>query len=192
MLATQRGQSAAGSPKMTIALAPCSRFLLVALSVLAVSCGAAHDDHDDHAGAQADKAVHEHDHHDDLLPGTLSLDPDGRPWATDAPLREGMQRIRDAVAASLSEHDHMGVDATAGVALAQQVDDAVAFLFANCRLEPEADANLHLLLAQMMGASAALRHGDNSGEGLVRLLAALDAYPRHFDHPGWEPLANHP
>ena len=111
----------------------------------------------------------------------LQLD-DGRPWAVDAALVEGMQRIRDAVAAAQAVAP---LDAAAADALAQSVEDQVAFLIAHCRLEPAADATLHVLIARLLGAAHALRTDPATPDGLPVMLDTLDLYPRYFAHPGW-------
>lgn len=133
-------------------------------------------------------AEHAHGKAHEHAPSALALDAAGQRWATDAPLREGMLRIRAAVAATLASQGDRHLDAAAGVPLAEAVDAAVAYLFANCRLPPEADANLHLLLVRIIDAAPALRSDDRAEAGLVRLLEALEAYPHYFDHPGWEAL----
>jgi hypothetical protein len=172
-----------GGIDMTAVSGLCLGLLLAVLVPLVASCEGAHDHQ---VTADLEGSAHAHDDHHDHALHPLSLDRDGRPWPTDAALREGMQRIRDAVILATAEHERSGHDAERDIELANAVDEAVAFLFANCRLEPEADANLHLLLARIMAASAALRADSETGEGLVGLLAALDDYPRYFDHPAWE------
>jgi hypothetical protein len=165
----------------------CRSLLLAAVVYLLAACAGEHD-HQAAADAEGTKHAHDdHDGHHDHHGQALSLDHDGRAWHTDEALREGMQRIRDAVALATAEQEASGHDAGRDAELADAVDEAVAFLFANCRLEPEADANLHILLARVMVASAALREDGESGEGLLGLIAALEDYPRYFDHPGWEP-----
>ena len=131
-----------------------------------------------------DEHDHEHGHdahadHADV--GLLQLD-EGKPWPTDAALVEGMQRIRDAVAAAQSAAP---LDAVAATALAQTVEDQVGFLIANCRLEPAADATLHVLIARLLGAANALRADPASPDGLPVMLDTLELYPRYFAHPGW-------
>ena len=111
----------------------------------------------------------------------LRLD-QGQPWATDAPLVQGMERIRDAVneAAALP-----ALDADSAAALARSVRGQVDFLIANCRLEPDADATLHVFIAQLLGAAAALEKDPASAEGLPQLQETLREYPHYFAHPGW-------
>lgn len=120
-------------------------------------------------------------HAGDAAPAQPQLD-DGKPWATDAPLREGMARIRDAVALADAQAPLTGDSAAA---LADAVEEQVAFLIANCELEPAADATLHVLIARMLSAASMLRADPASAEGLPRLREVLHDYPRYFDHPGW-------
>ena len=128
-------------------------------------------------------AAAEHAH--DEMHSTLRLD-QGQPWATDAPLVEGMNKIRVAVkeASALPT-----LDADSADALAQTVRTQVNFLIANCRLEPEADATLHVFIGQLLNAAAALGEDPASPSGLPQLQQTLREYPRYFDHPGWQPEA---
>lgn len=133
-----------------------------------------------HEAAPAHDAADDHHRHDETHP-MLRLD-DGQPWATDAPLVEGMERIRDAVAEASAQS---ALDAAAAAALVMSVRDQINFLIANCQLEPEADATLHVFIAQLLGAAAALEADPASPAGLPQLQETLRQYPRYFAHPGW-------
>jgi hypothetical protein len=117
----------------------------------------------------------------------LRLD-NGRKWQTDAPLQTGMTRIRDAVEASLSPIHAGRYSADEFSALADKVQEEVNGVVANCKLSEEADIQLHVVLAQVMEGIDVMKGGDAREQGVVRLVAALDAYGEHFDHPGWQPL----
>jgi hypothetical protein len=119
----------------------------------------------------------------------LQLD-NGKKWTTDAPLRQGMDAIRDAVAA-----DHRAIHtnketATQYSALAEKVDGQIAYIVKNCKLAPEADAQLHLILADLIAGSDLMKGTDQAKrrEGAVKIVAALETYPQYFDHPGWRAL----
>jgi len=123
---------------------------------------------------------------------TLKLNA-GKKWATDAPLRKGMTAMRNAI-----EQDKAAIHAAklsdAGYdALAKTIDTQVAYIVTNCKLPPEADAQLHLVLAEIMHGSSAIK-GQEKGvarqAGAHKIVVALDAYGRHFDHPGWQRLAD--
>lgn len=122
-------------------------------------------------------------------PATLTLD-HGRKWATDEPLRNGMNEIRSAFAAK-QEAIHAGKltpaehKALGGVAEAQ-----VANIVAQCKLEPAADANLHLIIAELVAGADALQGKSPAtpAAGATQVVHAMNEYGRYFDHPGWLPL----
>jgi hypothetical protein len=116
----------------------------------------------------------------------LELD-HGKKWSTDAPLRQGMSAIRDAVSA---EHDaiHRNRASVAKYqALSKKVDEQVTYMVANCKLAPEADANLHVILAEIIAGSDLMKGKSKvkARDGAVRIIGALETYPKYFEHPGW-------
>jgi hypothetical protein len=128
--------------------------------------------------------------HDPALPQQLTLD-QGRKWTTDAPLRQGMDRIRGMVEPAL-EAAHEGRLGTAKYPpLAKRIEAEVGGIVANCKLEPKADAVLHLVIADLLAGTDAMA-GKNAkvrpAEGLVKVVHALNAYGSHFDHPGFKPI----
>lgn len=112
----------------------------------------------------------------------LHLD-QGQPWPTDVALVEGMERVRDAVSDAAARS---ALDTEAAAALARAVRGEVDFLIANCRLEPDADATLHVFLAQLLSAAAALEKNPAAAGGLPQLRQTLREYPHYFAHPGWQ------
>lgn len=125
-------------------------------------------------GLAAPSAAPAQDH--DGHAGTLTLDHGAR-WSTDAPLRQGMEAMRAAA-----------VGAPAGE-LADVIDAQVAYIIENCRLPPEADANLHLVIEHLIEGADTLRLDDGE-RGRAEVIAALNAYGAHFDHPGWRALTS--
>ncbi len=137
--------------------------------------------------ALAQTAAHSHD---GAQPHTLSLN-QGRKWATDEHLRDGMVRIRNLVEPRLGAA-HAGKLTTVQYRqLATQVETEVGTIVANCKLDPEADAMLHLLIADL-GAGADAMAGKNTklrpAPGLVKVAQAVNAYGSHFEHPGFAPI----
>jgi hypothetical protein len=112
---------------------------------------------------------------------------DGARWQTDAPLRAGMGRIR---AAFDTHHPaiHAGRESDAQyAALATTIEREVNTIIANCKLPPAADANLHLVIADLLGGAAAMRGqgGASRHDGAALVHGALLAYGKYFDDPGW-------
>ena len=140
------------------------------------------------AAVSAQEHGHSHGHaHDMEKPVQLTLN-DGKKWTTDNSLRQGMDRIRDALNAELPAIHSGKAAAEQYQALAQKVNDQLAFMVKNCKLEPKADAVLHLILADII-AGADIMQAQQGGEahrGAVKIVHALENYASYFDHPGWQ------
>lgn len=150
---------------------------LAALAVVAGAWGA--------TPARADDP-HRHDRQVQTAPQPVIS---GTRWATDAPLRQGMTRIRALTAPWTTRTDRPGeTDAVDARATAAAIRAQVQFLIDHCRLEPQADAALHELIADILRGADALSLPARRGEGVAMIQAALQRYPKTFDHPGWEPL----
>jgi hypothetical protein len=126
-----------------------------------------------------------HQQHADHQMAELTLD-HGQRWRTDAPLREGMERIRTAVVEAVGHTSAAGgLDASPGKRLADTIDESIAFMVTHCRLAPEADANLHILIGRLAEAAALAREPAESNSALSRMQVVLNTYPEYFEHPGW-------
>jgi ABC-type glycerol-3-phosphate transport system substrate-binding protein len=143
------------------------------------------------AGASAADTQAEHQHHQDMdangAIAQLELN-DGKKWATDASLRSGMAAIRAAFEA---DHPaiHAGKETDAQyAALADRIEASVKDMIAQCKLPPAADANLHLIIADLLQGVGFMRGQDparSRHDGAARVHGALLAYPKFFDDPGW-------
>jgi hypothetical protein len=123
-------------------------------------------------------------------PTRLVLD-HGRKWATDEPLRRNMAEIRTVLAAK-GAGIHKGTLAPEDYrALGALVEARVAAIVAECKLEPAADANLHLVVAELVAGADAMQGKSTASPsaGAVRTVRAVNQYGRYFNHPGWKPLA---
>ncbi len=128
--------------------------------------------------------THEHDAHG---AATLKLN-NGQKWKTDAPLRQGMANIKAAVQPHLHAIHENRLKAAQYQALAKRTNTQVAFVVENCKLAPEADAQLHLIIAELGAAAEAMAGEDQNRsrqEGAMRLQHALQTYGEFFEHPGW-------
>ena len=136
-----------------------------------------------HAAGAADA---HHGHEQGGATETLRLN-DGKPWPTDAPLRQAMGEINQALAGALPAIHRQGFGDGEYRALAATVQERVAFMVDHCQLDAQADAMLHLVIAELLagaeimdGKTASPRH-----DGALRVRAALKAYGKYFRHPGW-------
>lgn len=162
---------------MTHAIRRAAQFALAFALAFLAGAGLAAEPAHTHAG---------HAGHD-----ALTLD-HGRPWATDATLRQGMAHIRAAIADALPGIHHGTASADDYRALAAKVEGDVGSIFAGCHLPPAADAQLHIVLSQVVDGVDRMRNGDSDAArhaGVERVIHALDAYGKHFDDPGFQPLA---
>ncbi len=132
-------------------------------------------------------AADAHDH-GPSAPHKLELNA-GKKWGTDEALRQGMSAIRASVSQTLpaahsgkatpAEYDAFGKDVTA----------QISYIVENCKLDPKADAQLHIIVADVMnGVEAAEgKQGDKKRtSGVVKVAQAANAYGKHFDHAGWQ------
>lgn len=177
--------------------------LALAVSVIAVGCNqeqhadaraeapahaapaATASGHDAAAQPMHDEAPPAADAHADHAAAMTLPTPPATPWASDAPLREGMRRMHQAVnALGHAEHEHL--DATQTTAAAQQIQDAANFMIANCKLAPEPDAALHGVLATLIGGAAALKANPADTYPVASMRKAVALYPRLFEDATWQ------
>ncbi len=143
---------------------------------------AQHAEHANHA-EHSDHASHA-DHSDHAAHGASAALP-VTPWATDAPLRENMRRIRRAVD-GLAHYEHGHLNAAQAGELASTIQNAINAMFANCKLDAEADAALHGLLATFMtGAKAVQTEAQPPSQAIAQMREALARYPQMFNDPEW-------
>jgi hypothetical protein len=143
------------------------------LSVAGGALAAGATSHEGHAGAAVE----------------LSLN-HGQKWPTDEVLRSGMGEMRNAMTAALGSV-HGGTFTSADyAALADRLQGQIDEIVAKCKLPEEADAQLHIVLGEIIDGVEGMRAGDDRLAGALKVAAALEAYGKHFDHPGFA-LAAH-
>lgn len=128
--------------------------------------------------------------HDQAAPHKLELNA-GKKWGTDGALRQAMSTIHTSVKQTLPAA-HAGKATAADYdAFGKGVTAQVTYIVENCKLDPKADEQLHIIVANLMnGAEAAEgKHGENKrAEGVVEVAQAANAYGKHFDHAGWKTI----
>jgi hypothetical protein len=134
---------------------------------------------------------HEHEHGASAtMPSVLALK-QGRKWPTDASLRQGMSRIRDAMEEPMPAIYAGKADSAPFEIRAKRVNEQIAFMVQNCKLDKETDTMLHLVLAEIIAGAEAMegknKELDRRG-GAMKVMHAMENYGRYFDHPGWQPL----
>ncbi|HET6720648.1 MAG TPA: hypothetical protein VFH22_13425, partial [Rhodocyclaceae bacterium] len=120
----------------------------------------------------------------------LQLDA-GKKWATDEALRQAMGKIRQAVAASMHDIHQNRLPAAGYATLARKVEGEVGNIVANCKLAPQADAQLHLVIADLLAGAGTMAGQVGKAprrDGAVQVIGALEKYASYFDDPGFKPL----
>ena len=112
----------------------------------------------------------------------------GQKWPTDEALRQGMVNIRKAVTPDLPAIQRDKLNTQGYDQLAGKINAQVAYIVQNCHLEKEADAMLHLVLADIMAGADAMAGKDKQVSrqaGALKVVQALEDYGNYFDPPGW-------
>jgi hypothetical protein len=144
------------------------------------------------AAATATAHGHEHEHGATATTATLQLNA-GKKWGTDAALRQAMGGIRQELAASLHEIHENRLSNKEYDKLAQKVERGVGDIVANCKLEPKADAQLHLIVAEMLDGAQKMAGKVKKAKrqsGAVVVIGALEKYGTYFDDAGFKPIAH--
>ena len=145
------------------------------------------------AASHAAAPAHQHDAHaEQAASATLQLNA-GKRWGTDEPLRKAMASIRQSVEASLQDiHENRLKPAGYG-ALASKVEAEVGNIVSNCKLEPKADAQLHLIVADLLAGSEQMAGKVKKvkrQDGAVKVIGALEKYATYFNDPQFKPIAH--
>lgn len=135
--------------------------------------------------AETRTSDHQHSHgHSEAATSGLSMD-HGQKWKTDAPLRQGMRSISDAVMHSVPAYHDETLTKTDAEKLARHINAQVNYLVANCKLGPGADATLHVLIGRLLTAATKVANQPLSPQGMPHLVKSLQLYPDYFAHQGW-------
>jgi uncharacterized protein involved in copper resistance len=125
--------------------------------------------------------AHEHAGHEAAVAASVPA----RRWVPDAALRQGIRRAHAAVD-QLRHHEMGHMSAPMAVDRAVQVEQAVTFMFAHCKLSAEPDAALHGILVPLLGAAQSLKADAANVAAVAAMREALARYPQYFDDPGWD------
>ncbi|HEY8585628.1 MAG TPA: DnrO protein [Rhodanobacter sp.] len=130
---------------------------------------------------------HAHEHH--AAPAATSAETavpvPAQRWAPDASLKSGIRRAYTAVD-QLKHHEMGHMSAAMAVDRATEVEAAVTYMFANCKLAAEPDAALHGILVPLLSAAQALKADPQNVKAVGDMRAALAHYPQYFNDPGWD------
>ncbi len=135
----------------------------------------------------------EHKHEHAAASAKLQLNA-GKKWETDAALRQAMANIGQTMNGSLHEIHENRLSAKGYGKLAQKVEAEVGNIVANCKLGTQADEQLHIVIAELLGGAERMAgkvKGIKRQSGAVQVIGALEKYATYFDDSSHKPLAHH-
>lgn len=127
-----------------------------------------------------------HSHNEQAMP-VLTLD-QGKKWSIDEPLRQGMESINAAVKNTLGAYHNNSLSKQDADKLAKHINDQVSYLISNCKLTPQADETLHVLISELLSGADQLSKKPLSSQGLPVIVEALHLYPLYFEHSEWQAI----
>lgn len=127
---------------------------------------------------------HEHEGHEaHAAPSAPAGIPEVR-YATDAPLREGMARINAALD-ELAHYEMGHMPQSVAIERVDEIKNAIDYLFANCKLDAQADAALHGMLVPLINGVQAFKKDPKDLASVAQMRKAVADYPRTFDDPAF-------
>ena len=137
------------------------------------------------AAQAAPQHVHEHHAAPASTAAASAVPVPAHRFAPDASLKTGIRRAYTAVD-QLQHHEMGHMSESMVVDRATEVEDAVTYMFANCKLAADPDAALHSILVPLLGAAQALKSDPQNVKAVAEMRAALAHYPQYFNDPGWD------
>jgi len=144
------------------------------------------------AAAPSFAAQDTHDHGQAQHSAKLQLNA-GKKWETDAPLRKAMGEVRQSMASSLHAIHDNKLSPQAYGGLAKGVEGAVGDMVANCKLGPQADAQLHIIIADLLAGAEQMAGKAKQAkpmDGAVKVIGALNNYGKYFNDSGFRPITH--
>lgn len=139
--------------------------------------------------ALANLAIAEEHQHHEMGEQILQLN-HGVKWSIDASLHQGMTNIRQQLMLNLDDIHYDKFSKAQFLALANDFDQQLNYLFENCQLPPKADAQLHVLLAKIMQGNELIKNAQNKKQGAVMIMQALQDYPVYFNDEKWQEVSH--
>jgi hypothetical protein len=102
-----------------------------------------------------------------------------------------MGNIRQAMAGSLHAIHENRLSQRGYAGLAKKVENEVGNIVANCKLDPKADQQLHLIVAELLEGAGQMAGKTKTGQrqdGAVQVIGALEKYGQYFADTGFKPI----
>lgn len=137
------------------------------------------------AAQAAPQHVHGHDAAPAATSAAAAVPVPAQRFAPDASLKIGIRRANTAVD-QLQHHEMGHMSDPMVVDRATEVEGAVTYMFAHCKLAAKPDAALHGILVPLLAAAQALKADPQDVKAVADMRAALAQYPRYFNDAGWD------
>jgi hypothetical protein len=133
-------------------------------------------------GAPTGSALAQHPSHPAPTESVTDIPAQG--YATDATLRQQMREIRGVVLA-LGHYEHDHITPELATQLADKITGHVNTIIIHCKLPPDADAALHLIVGPLLQDASTLKADPGRLDAIANMRQLLDQYARQFDDPGF-------
>lgn len=141
------------------------------------------------AERHAEHQYSEHNHAE-AIHEKLTLN-DGKKWRTDETLRHAMKNIHASVTSALPDIQSSKLSPTQYDALGKEIAEQLSLIVQNCKLDPKADLQLHLIIASIadgIDTATAKKSTQKRALGIHKITESLNNYGKYFDHPDWQTL----
>ena len=104
--------------------------------------------------------------------------------------RAGMEAVRDELQAHVKAIHAKTFTAEQYAALAGRIEGRLVTIMSECKLPPDVDAQLHVLLVDFFDGAKTMKAEGDRMKGVAKIVRSLGAYEKHFEHPDWKPLVH--
>src|SRR3546814_18275377 len=104
-------------------------------------------------------------------------------------LRQGMGALHQIVSRGMDTAHTNALKPDDYKKMSGEIMTQFTYIVENCKLEPEADAQLHILLGNISQGVDVIEgkvSGEQPEDGLIKMAQALNSYGSYFDHPNWK------
>ena len=131
---------------------------------------------------------HHHHHHGSEKKTKLTLNK-GQKWPTDKVLRHHMEAIHTKIKALIPKIKSNKAKNKDYKTFANSIERNINSIFKNCKLEPEVDAQLHIVLAEIIEGKEELKKDlslEEKHDSLHKIINAYKKYIKYFDYQSKE------
>lgn len=137
----------------------------VLVLILALTCGAFAEEHS-----------HSHEGHN-----TQMVLNEGKKWQSDQTLKVNMAALEEKFDSVHKLFETKKVKSSDYKMLAKQIGDSTSQIVKNCKLEPKADATLHVVLGKLLAAQENLKNPKKRIVALREIHESLNLYHEYFE-----------